>query len=86
MVARVLGGAPADKAGLRPANRVVNVGNRQIPVGGDIIVAYDGKTAESTDKFMNYIETKLPGDVVHLNIVRDGKPLTLNVTLAERPH
>jgi S1-C subfamily serine protease len=85
MVARVVPGAPAAQAGLHPSKRALAVGNRQIPLGGDIITAYDGHPAESADRFMNYVESKRPGEALILNIVRDGKPLMVTVKLAERP-
>jgi putative serine protease PepD len=86
MISRLVSGAPAAKAGLHPAKRALAVGNRQILLGGDIITAYDGHPAESADRFMNYVESKRPGEPLILNIMRDGKPLMITVKLAERPH
>lgn len=85
MVARVLRNAPAEKAGLHGSGKVLTIGNRRIPVGGDIIVAYDGHTADSAERFMNYIESKRPGDIVHFSVNRNGQPLKLDVKLEERP-
>ncbi|WP_303672649.1 S1C family serine protease [Vampirovibrio chlorellavorus] len=85
LVTRLVPNGPAAQAGLKAANQVLVVGNRQIPVGGDIIVAYDGKPAESADRFMNYVESKRPGDTLSLKINRNGTPLSLSVKLAERP-
>jgi putative serine protease PepD len=85
MVARVIKGAPAERAGLQSAGKSIIVGNRRIPIGGDIITAYDGHPAESADKFSNYIDSKRPGDTVHLDVNRNGKPITIAVTLSERP-
>ena len=84
-IARVLKGAPAEKAGLHGAGKVLVIGNRQIPVGGDIIVAYDGQPATSAERFMNYIESKRPGDSVRFSINRNGQPLTIALKLEERP-
>jgi S1-C subfamily serine protease len=86
MVANVVQGGPAAQAGIRPSGRVLAVGNRRIPIGGDIITAYDGKPVKGPDQFLNYVESKRPGDILRLNIVRDGKPMTVEVKLAERPH
>lgn len=85
MVARVVKGAPAERAGIQSAGKSLIVGNRRIPIGGDIITAYDGHPAESTDKFSNYVESKRPGDTLRLDINRNGKPITVAVTLSERP-
>lgn len=86
MVSRVIPNAPAAQAGLQPAKNALVIRNRKIPIGGDIIVSYDGHPAESTDRFMNYVESKRPGDTLTLNVMRDGKPLMIVVKLAERPH
>jgi S1-C subfamily serine protease len=85
MVARVLNAAPAEKAGLHGAGKVLVIGNRQIPVGGDIIVAYDGQPAVSAERFMNYIESKRPGGTVRFSINRNGQTMNLDVKLEERP-
>lgn len=85
LVTRLAPNGPAAQAGLKGANQVLVVGNRQIPVGGDIIVAYDGKPAESADRFMNYVESKRPGDTLNLKVNRNGTPVSLSVKLAERP-
>lgn len=85
MVARTIPNGPAAVAGLRQANQVLVVGNRQIPVGGDIIVAYDGQPAESADRFINYVEFKRPGDLLSLRVNRNGQLLTLSIKLTERP-
>ncbi|HEY9745386.1 MAG TPA: trypsin-like peptidase domain-containing protein [Oculatellaceae cyanobacterium] len=86
MINHVVPNTPAASAGLRSADRALVVGNRKIPLGGDIILAYDGHPAESADRFMNYIESKRPGDVIILNTLRNGSPLTITIKLAERPH
>jgi S1-C subfamily serine protease len=86
MVAQVVPGSPASKAGLRPADKMLEIGNRQVPIGGDIITAYDGHPATSTDAFVNYIETRRPGDSFRLTVQRNGGPVILLVHLIERPH
>jgi S1-C subfamily serine protease len=84
MVARVIKGGPAEKAGLHGSGRILAVGNREIPIGGDILLSYDGQPATSAERFMNYVETKRPGEVLHLGINRNGQSVTVNVKLEER--
>ena len=84
MVARVIKGGPAEKAGLHGSGRILVVGNREIPIGGDILISYDGKPATSAERFMNYVETKRPGEILHLGINRNGQSVTVNVKLEER--
>lgn len=84
MVARVIPGSPAAQAGIHPAKQALVIGNRRVPMGGDIITAYDGHIVENADRLMNYIESKRPGDTIKLSIVRNGHPMTATVTLSER--
>lgn len=86
MVSQVVPGSPAGRAGIRPASKSLVIGNRRLALGGDIITAYDGKPAESADRFINYVESKRPGDAMVLTLMRDAHPLTVTVTLSERPH
>jgi S1-C subfamily serine protease len=86
MIARVMHNGPAEKAGLHGAGKVLAIGNRQIPVGGDILISYDNRPATSAERFMNYVESKRPGDTLHLKINRNGQPLDINILLEERPH
>lgn len=85
MVAQVMPGSPAARAGIQPAGRALVVGNRRIPIGGDIIVSYDGQPADSVDRFLNHIETRRPGDTLQLQVIRQGRRTPVQITLAERP-
>ncbi|MBY0403795.1 MAG: trypsin-like peptidase domain-containing protein, partial [Cyanobacteria bacterium] len=85
MVGRIVPGGPAQKAGVREANKELQVGNRRILLGGDIVTAVDGRAIKTIDSFINYVESKRPGDSITLSIVRDGKSLKIVVKLEERP-
>lgn len=85
MVSGVAANSPASVAGIRPASEVVIIGNRRAPVGGDIIMKYDGIAAENIDRFINYVESKRPGEKIRLTLNRNGQQLMVNLTLAERP-
>jgi Do/DeqQ family serine protease len=63
-------GGPGEKAGLKP---------------GDIIVAIDGKPINSSDELTMAVISHQPGQTVGLDVVRDGKPVNLSVTLGQRP-
>jgi S1-C subfamily serine protease len=55
-------------------------------VGGDILVALNGKSINSYEMLTVYLETNTKiGDVVTVTIFRGGKKTDLKVTLAERP-
>jgi len=63
-------GGPADKAGLKP---------------GDVIRKYDGRTVSESDELLAMVASTDPGATVSLEILRNGEPLTLKVTLDQRP-
>jgi serine protease Do len=63
-------GGPADKAGLK---------------NGDVIRKLNGQTIASRDQLTAMVTDLNPGTVVKLDILRDGQPMTVNVTLGERP-
>lgn len=70
LVSSVNDGGPAEKAGFQP---------------GDVIVELNGKQVESLNKLLLMLGQSQVGAKVPVKILRDGKPKTLRVTLAERP-
>ena len=78
-------GAPAESAGLRGARRYVIVGNTEVAVGGDLIMAIDGVKADKPDALTRALSKKRPGDSVDLTIYRAGKQTHIKVTLGDRP-
>jgi S1-C subfamily serine protease len=80
-------GGPADKAGLRGAkSHITFQGQPGIPVGGDVIVAVEGRPLIRPDDLSDIVGTHRPGDTLNLEIVRSSKKrLTVPVKLAARP-
>jgi 2-alkenal reductase len=77
---------PAAEAGIRGGNRPVVINGEQIPAGGDIIVALDGRPVTTTGELRAYIENnKHPGDSVTVTVIRSGQRMDVPVTLGERP-
>jgi len=70
LVNEVEPGTPAEKAGLKQ---------------GDVIRTYNGQTVENRARLQSMVAGTNPGTEVALGILRDGKPLTIKVTLAEQP-
>ena len=86
LVVEVVQGGPAAAAGIRAGDRLVNIGNAQIPIGGDIITAIDGKAVSTVQDLTIYLdEERQVGDQVELTIVRGGQEMTVEVALGERP-
>ncbi|HET6780896.1 MAG TPA: trypsin-like peptidase domain-containing protein [bacterium] len=82
LVFEVFEGGPAAQAGLR-AGRATGAGN--VPQGGDVIVAIDGRSTVTFGQMAAYILSKRIGDAIRLDMLRDGQPLGATVILAERP-
>lgn len=82
IVENVVNGSPASKAGLVAAT----LDDNNIPHGGDIITAIDGRPIKSIDEVIAYLDDhKSVGDKVDLTIDRQGKTLDVTVVLAPRP-
>lgn len=52
---------------------------------GDLLLALDGEPAESVNGLAQRIASTSPGQIIALEVLRGGKPLTINVQIAERP-
>jgi len=85
MIARIAQGGPAHRAGIRGGTRKLEVGNAIFVIGGDIIVAINGKNFETAQQFHEILKSKKPGDKVKLSLWRGRKKMTVSVRLGERP-
>ncbi|HWQ15497.1 MAG TPA: trypsin-like peptidase domain-containing protein [Roseiflexaceae bacterium] len=84
LVAEVTPGGPAARGGIRGASRFVRVGNLDVPVGGDIITAINGRPIATRRDLIVYLETETRvGETVQVTIVRDGQEQVVPVTLGE---
>jgi S1-C subfamily serine protease len=81
LIIRVERGSPAEKAGLRGATSAVVVGNLEIPIGGDLIMAADGTATESGDDLGRVMRRKQAGDTLELTIFRGNRIVKVKVTL-----
>ncbi|MBM3457462.1 MAG: PDZ domain-containing protein, partial [Armatimonadetes bacterium] len=61
---------PADRAGVK---------------GGDVIVRFGDREIRSFTDLENAVAQTRPGATVPLEVVRDGKPVRLRITVVERP-
>jgi S1-C subfamily serine protease len=85
LIAEVLRGGAAEKAGIQGANDQVNIGRYVIPVGGDILVSVDGQPIKSQDDLDRLINNKNIGDRVQLELVRGSRRMNVTLQLAELP-
>jgi 2-alkenal reductase len=70
-VTKVSAGSPASKAGLQ---------------ADDIIVSLNGVKMDETHNYLNMLYNYKPGDQVTLGVMRNGKEISLQITLGESSH
>jgi len=70
LVEDVTAGGPADKAGIKT---------------GDVVRKLNGQVIDDAGQLTAQITNLSPGAVATLDILRDGQPMTIKVTLGERP-
>ena len=70
LVARVVLGSPSAEAGLKP---------------GDIILAFNGQPLVVSNALPPMVGAVKPGESVPLKVLREGKQITLKVTIGELP-
>jgi membrane-associated protease RseP (regulator of RpoE activity) len=68
IVSKVTEGGPAEKAKLKV---------------GDVIVSVDGKRVETGNDLIDLVQAKEKGTKIKLEILRDKKPLTIDVEVSE---
>jgi len=86
LVADVTAGGPADKAGLRGNDQQTQINGVSVPVGGDVIVAVDGRPVQQFDDLLSYLARNTEvGQKITLTVLRGGKEMTVDLTLAARP-
>ncbi|MGQ9916495.1 MAG: S1C family serine protease [Bryobacteraceae bacterium] len=85
LIQTVAPGSAAEAAGLRGARRSVIIANYQIGIGGDLIMAVDGKPVDRLDALTRALSRKRPGDKLQLTIFRNGRRVNVTVTLGEVP-
>ena len=84
LVSRIRRNGFAEKAGIRQGSEPVRYGSSVIYLGGDILVMVDNIKVATLADLYSSLENNKPGDQVDIEVIRDGKPVKLKVTLADR--
>ena len=85
LIAEVVDGGPADKAGIRGSEEEITFQGTRFAVGGDVVVEADGKPVDKAEDLGRIIAALTPGETVELVVVRDGSRETIEIELGERP-
>jgi S1-C subfamily serine protease len=70
LIAGVMRGSPADKAGIRP---------------GDVLTQVTGKKVKDAQVMLELIAALEPGKVARFDLKRDGRDVGVDVTIGRRP-
>jgi Do/DeqQ family serine protease len=70
LIAGVMRGSPADKAGIRP---------------GDVLLAIDGKKVKDAENMLELIAALEPGQSGRVSLRRDGKEIEVQAMIGRRP-
>ena len=85
LVQDVEDGSPAEDAGIQAGDDQLTFQGRPVPTGGDVIVAVDGRPLTLHSDLADVISSMGAGENVRLQLLRDGKRRTVEVTLGRRP-
>mgnify|MGYP001187547261 CR=1 FL=1 len=85
LVEQVASGSPAAEAGLLGSGESTTINGQPVMIGGDVIVAIDGKAIDSMEDLGALLDNYKPGDKVTLTVLRDGKQIEVELTLGARP-
>jgi S1-C subfamily serine protease len=83
LVQKVVPGGAAERAGLHGGNEQAYLGNMPIMLGGDLIVAIDGKEIVDTSDIGSIMEKHQPGDQVSVTFYRAHRKMVVRLTLGD---
>ena len=84
LVSRTRRSGLAERAGLRQGSDPVQYGRSVIYIGGDIITAVNGIRTNNLADLYSALEDNKPGETVKVEVIRSGRTITLDITLADR--
>jgi S1-C subfamily serine protease len=83
LIIQVTPGGSADLAGLRGGTERAYLGNTQIMIGGDLIVAINGQRVEEAQDLAHVMDSFKAGDTVTVTIWRGKQKMDIKVKLQE---
>ncbi len=83
LIQTVVPGGAAERAGLHGGTQKAYVGNTPIMLGGDLIVAMDGREVTDPQDISEIMDRKQAGDTMTVTILRGRKEMTIKLILGE---
>ena len=83
LILKTIPGGAAEHAGLRGGNQAAYLGNTQILLGGDLIIAIDGQQVTNTQDIAQIMDNHQVGDTVTITFLRGRRKMTAHLTLGE---
>ena len=83
LIESIVPGGAAERAGLRGGNQMAYLGNMQISIGGDLIVAIDGHQVTDSEDLSEIMNAHQPGDAITVTFFRGRRKMTARVVLGE---
>ncbi len=85
MVVQVERNGPAAVGGIHGYTQEVIVGRIRVPIGGDVILAIQGKEVNSLQQLRTEVDRYKPGDKITVSVLRNNKKMDLPITFQEAP-
>ena len=83
LVVKTVPGGAAQQAGLRGGSERAIYGNREILLGGDLLIAIDGQSLNSTEDISDIMDRHQVGDAVTVTFYRGKRRMTARLSLGE---
>ena len=83
LIQRVLPGGAAERAGLHGGRQQAYLGNTPIYLGGDLIIAIDGREVASAQDLSQIMDEHKTGDTVTVTVLRGQHKVSVQVRLEE---
>ncbi|PYX90454.1 MAG: peptidase S1 [Acidobacteria bacterium] len=84
LILQVVPGGAAERAGLHGGTERAYLGNTQIMLGGDLIVAVDGEDIQDQQDMAHVMNRHRAGDTVHVTFYRGKRKMEVDIALSER--
>ncbi len=83
LVIKTVSGGAAQQAGLRGGSERAYLGNMEILLGGDLLIAIDGQSVSSSEDISDVMDKHQVGDAITVTFYRGKRRMTAKLSLGE---